>query len=199
MRGQLPGSKSLHSVLSWAIDVMQTPIRNESKRHSLGVVTIMRTESLRNSIAAIIVACTLSPAHSEEVLKLPADFVGNWWPISEDVYECPSPLPEFAGEIMLTISGKGYSLYEDASCDLTFSKAFENHYLGLSIRASFDCVGMGSYWNEEDTMYTASLGRQKLLVIATNRSTNERDGSGNRFPDDGSVRVGAWLKCEGPQ
>jgi hypothetical protein len=43
MRGQLPGSKSLHSVLSWAIDVMQTPIRNESKRHSLVLALIIGT------------------------------------------------------------------------------------------------------------------------------------------------------------
>jgi hypothetical protein len=76
MRGQLPGSKSLHSVLSWAIDVMQTPIRNESKRYSLVVaVTIMRRTLIMLSalVITMMISGTLAQAKTRCVIADPTE------------------------------------------------------------------------------------------------------------------------------
>ena len=145
-------------------------------------------------LAAIIVACTLSSARSGEVVKLPADFVGSWLPIGDEVAACPSPLPDSYSDTILTVTAKGFDIYEAAYCEVVSLETFEESV----VQADFECVGMGDLWNERNIMHVASLGSQKILVIASLGMTNHRDDFGKLLLDDPAPGVGIWLKCEGP-
>ena len=149
------------------------------------------------SVWWVIVLCAspaLSASANSSDAKLPPECVGIWWPMSKEAPVCPTPLPEASGDTILTVTAKGFHIFEAARCDVLSVQTFEDSVL----KAHFDCVGMGDLWNEETIMHVGDIGKQKVLVMATLGSSSHRDDAGNKIPDE-PPGVGVWIKCEGVQ